>query len=105
MRPPHSGLLAGVLGWGCVYRADMVILLGAFGMGTGVAGLAWRWLHCLCWGGGGGGVCVRGDWLPPVKRLADKFADVHPLFVRLLAGGDWFQCALALFSVGGVAVP
>ena len=40
MRSPHSGLLAGVLGWGCLYRADMVIPLGAFGVGTGVAGLA-----------------------------------------------------------------
>ena len=38
MRSPHSGL-AGVLGWGCLYREDTVIPLGAFGVGTGVAGL------------------------------------------------------------------
>ena len=39
MRFPHSGL-TGVLDWGCLYRADMVIPLGTFGVGTGVAGLA-----------------------------------------------------------------
>ena len=52
----------------------------------------------------GRGAFVRGDWFPPVKSLAHK-SGVHPLFVRLLAGGDWFQCALALFGVGGMAVP
>ena len=40
MRSPHSGLLAGVLGWGCLYGTDRVIPLGAFVVGTGVAGLA-----------------------------------------------------------------
>ena len=35
MRSPHSGLLAGVLGWGCLYRADT----GPFGVNTGVAAL------------------------------------------------------------------
>ena len=45
---------------------------------------------------------MRGDWFPPVKSLADKFSTI---VVRLLAGGDWFQCALALFGAGGVAVP
>ena len=29
---------------------------------------------------------------------------VHPLFVGLLDGGDWFRRALAFFGVGGVAV-
>ena len=42
MRSPHSGLHAGVLSWECLYRADTVILLGAFGVGTGVVGLALR---------------------------------------------------------------
>ena len=66
----HSGLLASVLGWGYLYRADMVILLGAFRMGIciGVAGLALgvAALPVL------GGVCVHKDWFPPVKSLADK---------------------------------
>ena len=37
MRSLHSGLLAGVLGWGSLYRADTVIPLGAFEVVTGVA--------------------------------------------------------------------
>ena len=49
-------------------------------------------------------LCAWGDWFPRVKSLAAK-SGVYPLLVRLLAGGDWFQCALALFGVGGVAVP
>ena len=40
MRSPHSGLLAGMLDWGCLDRADMVVPFGAFGVGTGVAGVA-----------------------------------------------------------------
>ena len=53
-----------------------------------------------------GGVCVCGDWFPPVKSLADKFlVFTHCLFVGLLAGEDWFQRVLAFFGVGGVAVP
>ena len=78
MRSPHSGLLAGVLGWGCLYRADMVILLGAFGVGTRVAGLALGGGCTAC----AGGVCVRGDWFPPVKSLADMFL----VFTHCLSG-------------------
>ena len=40
MGSPDSGLLASVLVWGCLYREDMVVPLGAFEVGTGVAGLA-----------------------------------------------------------------
>ena len=55
MRSPHCGVLDGVLGWGCFYRADTVILLGAFGVGTGVAELVLgvAALLVLCW-------CARG---------------------------------------------
>ena len=65
---PHSGLLASVLVSGCLYRADVVIPLEAFGMGTGVARLALgvaalsvlEVFVCVCvWGGGGGGIGFR----------------------------------------------
>ena len=54
MRSPHSGLLVGVLGWGCLYRADAVIHLGVFGVGTEVAGLVL---------GGGAALPVLGVFL------------------------------------------
>ena len=82
MRSPHSGLLAGVLSWGggggCLYRADTVIPLGAFGLGTGVVGLALgvAALPVL------GGVCVRGDWFLQVMSLTDKFLE----FTHSLSG-------------------
>ena len=100
MRSSHSDLPADVLGWGCLYRADAVVPLGAFGVDIGVARLALgvAALPVL----GGGGVCVHGDWFLPVKSLADMF---HPLFVGLFASSEWFQQMLVLFSVGGVAVP
>ena len=63
MRSPHSGLLAGVL-----------FFVGVF--------FAIRGLH---WGGCtacDGGVCVRGDWSPPVKSVADKFL----VFTHCLSG-------------------
>ena len=43
-----------------------------------------------------GGVCVSGDWFPPVMGVADKFLVFTHCFVRLFADGDWFQCAFAL---------
>ena len=80
MRSPHSGLLASVLGGGGggLYRADTVIPLGGFGVGTGAAGLALGLaaLPML------GGVYVRGNWFPPVKSLADKFL----VFTHCLSG-------------------
>ena len=56
---------------------------------------------CTACAGGGGGVCVRGGWFPPVKSLADKF-----LVFTLCLSGFWlvgigFKCALSLFSVSG----
>ena len=42
-----------------------------------------------------GGVCVRGDWFPPVMSVAGKFLVFTHCFVGLLAGVDWFQCAFA----------
>ena len=108
MRFPLSDLLPDVLDWGCLYRADMVIPLRAFGVGTGVAGLALGWLHYLCWG-----VCVRGDWFPPVKSVADKFlVFTHCLSgfwlvgigfsVRLRFGCGWCGCSVVgLCSLGG----
>ena len=68
MSSPHSCLLASVLDWGCLYRADTVIPLGAFGVGNGVAGLALG-VAALCWGV----VCVRRVMFPSVKSLADRF--------------------------------
>ena len=78
MRSRHSGLLAGVLGWGCSYRAEMVIPLGAFGIrfGGGRVGFEGGCTACV------GGVCVRGDWFQPVKSLADTFL----VFTHFLSG-------------------
>ena len=78
-----------------------MISLGAFGVGIGVAGLALgvAALPVL------ERICVRGDWFPPVKILADRFlVSTHCL------SGFWlveigFRRALAFFGVGGVAVP
>ena len=98
MRSPHSGLLAGVLGWGCLYRADRGIPLGAFGVGTGVAGLALgvAALPVL------GGVFVRGDWFPPVKGLADKFL----VFTHCLSGFSLVGIGFSVrLRMGGVAAP
>ena len=91
MKSPHSGLLAGVLDWGCLYRADMVIPLGTLGWPIWL----WGWLHYLCWGY----LCTWG-WVstpgfPPVKSVADKFL-VFAHCLSASAGGDWFQSAFAL---------
>ena len=69
MRSSDSGLLAGVLGWGYLYRADTVIPLGAFGMGTGMAGLA---LGVAALPVMGVSVC-GADWFPLVMSVTDKF--------------------------------
>ena len=79
MGSPHSGLLANVLVWGCLYREDLVVPLGAFGVGTGVAGLA---LGVAALPVLGVCVCVRGDWFPPVKCVAGKFM----VFTHCLSG-------------------
>ena len=59
MRSTYSGFLAGLSSWGCLCRADTVIPLGAFGVGTG---LARGWLGWL-WGSravsAGGCLCAR----------------------------------------------
>ena len=91
MRSPHSGLLAGVLDWGCLYRVDMVIPLGAFGVDTGLAGLTLgvAALPVL-------GVFVSMGICFSQSRMWQISFWCHPLFVGLLASGDWFQCAFAL---------
>ena len=55
----------------CLYRVDTVILLGAFGAGTGVAGIGFGVAELLV--SGEGGACVRRDRFPPIKTLTDKF--------------------------------
>ena len=93
MGSPHQWSSCRCAGLGCLYRADTVIPLRAFGVDTGVA------LHCLCWG------CLCAWGLVSASQECGRYVSgVHPLFVGLLAGGDWFQCAFALFGVGGVAV-
>ena len=97
----HSGLLAGVLGWGCLYRADTVIPLGAFGGGH--------------WGGragfGGGCTACVGRVFVSVgigfhRSTVWQISFWCSIIVCQAFGwGDWFQCALSLFGVGGVAVP
>ena len=51
MRSPHSGLLASVLFFCFAIRGG-------------------HWGGCTACDGG---VCVRGDWSPSVKSVADKF--------------------------------
>ena len=99
MRSPHSGVLAGVLGWGCLYRVDSVTPLGIrVGHWGGRVGFRSGCTACA------GGVCVRRDWFPPVKSLADKFLVFTPLFIRLLGAEDCFFLLRLRFSVW-VAVP
>ena len=82
----HSGLLAGVLDWG----SDMLTPLGAFGVGTGVAGLALGVatppvlgvFECVGIGFRQSRVWQIIFWCSPIACRAD--------------GGDWFQRAFAL---------
>ena len=100
MRSPHSGFLAGVLGWGCFFRADTVIPLGPFGVNTGLTGLALRVaaLPVL-----GVFVCVGiGFHRSGVWKICFWCS---PIVCQAFAGEDWFQCVLVLSGVGGVAVP
>ena len=60
-----------------------MVPLRAFGVGTGVAGLALGVAALAVLEG----VCVRRDWFPPVKSLADKFlACTHCLSGYWLVG-------------------
>ena len=93
MRSPNSGLLDSVLGWGCLYRADTVIPLGAFGLGTGVAALPVLGVF----------VCVGIGFRQSRVCVAAKFW-CSPIICRAFGWWDWFQSAFALFGVGGVAV-
>ena len=70
----------------------MMMPLGPFGVALGVAALPVMGLF----------VCV-GIGLHQSRVWQITFG-VHPLFVGLLAGGDWFQCTFALFGVDAVAV-
>ena len=88
-----------LLDWGCLCSADMVV--GLWGHS--------RWaLGCRVGFGDGrstyaGGVCVRGDWFPPVKSVADSFW-CSPIICRIF---DWWglvSVCVCDFSVGGVAV-
>ena len=51
-----------------------------------------------------GGVCVRGDWFPPVKILADKFL-VSSIVCRAFGWWRLVSACAAFHCVGGVAVP
>ena len=53
------------------FRSDMMMPLGPFGVALGGGCTACD-----------GGVCVRGDWSPPVKNVADKFL----VFTHCLSG-------------------
>ena len=77
MMSPHSGLLAGVLGWGCLYRAEMVIPLWAFGMGTGVTRIGFGGGCTAC-----AGECLCAYWFPPTRSPLDKFL----VFTHCLSG-------------------
>ena len=82
-----------------LYRADTVTPLGAFGVGAGVAGLA---LGVAALPVPGVFVYVRISF--PRSRVW-QISFLFSLIVRqALAGRDWFQCAFALFGMGGVAV-
>ena len=59
----------------CLYRADVVIPSGAFGVDTGMAELALGWLHCLCLGC----QCVQRDWFPLELNSCRYVSGVHPL--------------------------
>ena len=66
MRSPHSGLIASALFFSCFFCFFFVIRGGHWGGFTACDG----------------GVCVRGDWSPPVKSVADKFL----VFTHYLSG-------------------
>ena len=69
MRSPNSGLLAGVLFFSCCFFVVVVVVFIWGG----------HWGGCTACDGG---VCVRGDWSPPVKSVVDKFL----VFTHCLSG-------------------
>ena len=92
MRSPHSGLLAGVLGWGWLVQGKYGDAFGA------IRGGHWRGF-----GGGctacAGGVCVRGDWFPPVKSVADK-SWCSPIVCRTFSWRGLVSLGMCAFRCG-----
>ena len=99
MRSPHSGLLAGVLGWGCLYRADMVIPLGAFAVGTGVVWLALGVAALPVLGVFG---CVEIGFRR--SRVWQISFWCSPIVCRAFGWWGLVSVCVCAFGVGGVAV-
>ena len=95
----HSGLLAGVLGWGDVqgrYGDTFGGIRG--GHWGGRAGFGGGCIACV----GRVFVCVGIGFHRSTVWQISFWCSI--IVCQAFGWGDWFQCALSLFGVGGVAV-
>ena len=100
MRSPHSGLLAGVLDSGCLYKADRLIPLRAFGVGNGVTGLA---LGVAALPVLGVFVCVGIGFHQ--SRVWQISFWCSPIVCRAFGWWELVAVWVCAFGVGGVTVP